>query len=147
MRNRSFDAPPKYTLSTTSIVLVCVLGVAFPSASLAQRHPGDNKRLPCAAQPNQKMIDLGTRRDYRTCRYQGNLAQPELSARGFLKHYADVLGMDGNLADIETVDTRRGLATAHTRFRTTLSRDPGIRGTTLGASGPRRCDQRFPYQL
>ena len=117
MRKHNPEAAKKSFLSKTSILWICVLGLAFPAAALAQRHPGDNKRLPCAAQPNQKTIDLEDRRDYRTCRYQGTLAQPELSARGFLKHYADALGMDETLADIETVDTRRGLATAHTRFR------------------------------
>ncbi len=117
MRNHTKVGRP---LSSNFIRCLCVVGfltLALPPVASAQRHPGDNLRLPCAGQPNQKTLDLEARRDYRSCRYQGNLAQPELSARGFLKHYAGALGMEANLADVETVDTRRGLASAHTRFR------------------------------
>ena len=117
MRNLIADNRRFPPLPVTAILLVCLSGLIWPTASFGQRHPGDNKRLPCAAQPNQKTVDLETRRDYRTCRYQGSLSQPELSARGFMKHYADALGMEESLADIETIDTRRGLASAHSRFR------------------------------
>lgn len=101
----------------TCLLAVWVLALAGPSVALAQRHPGDNQRLPCAGQPNQKTLDLETRRDYRTCRFQGSLSQAELSARGFLKHHAVALGMEAGLADLKTVDTRLGLASAHTRFQ------------------------------
>lgn len=117
MRDDKFSGRPHDSKFARHLLLVSFLTLALPHISSAQRHPGDNLRLPCAGQPNQKTLDLETRRDYRSCRYQGNLAQPELTARGFLKHYAGALGMEANLADVETVDTRRGLASAHTHFR------------------------------
>ena len=100
-------------LKRTALALLLVL---LPALSAnAQRHPGDDKRLPCVAQPNQKTVDLDSRRDYRGCRYGGNLAQPELSARRFLQHYEAVLGIT-DMADLKTVSVKRGLHSAHTRF-------------------------------
>ena len=100
-------------LNRTALALLLVL---LPALSAnAQRHPGDDKRLPCVAQPNQKTVDLDSRRDYRGCRYGGNLAQPELSARRFLQHYGAVLGIT-DMADLKTVSVKRGLHSAHTRF-------------------------------
>ncbi|MFP6663195.1 MAG: hypothetical protein VCC00_03220, partial [Deltaproteobacteria bacterium] len=82
----------------------------------AQRHPEDSQRLPCAAQPNQKSIDLDARRDYRGCQFAGSLARPERTARNFLQRFAGPLGMVADLSDLVTVSTHRGIASAHTRL-------------------------------
>lgn len=96
-------------------VIVLLLALLPSFTALAQRHPGDNMRLPCAAQPNQKTLDLDERRDYRGCRFGGSLREPEQSARRFLRHYQQVLGIE-DLGALKTVSVRHGLHSAHTRF-------------------------------
>ncbi|MDG2306828.1 MAG: choice-of-anchor B family protein [Candidatus Binatia bacterium] len=92
--------------------------LALPSVGAAQtaRHPEDNLRLPCAAQPNSKTIDLTGRRNYRGCQFKGNLDQPEASARAFLAHFATPLAINANQADLVLADVRRTSVSAHTRF-------------------------------
>ena len=100
--------------------LSCALGVVLLASGVAAqpgpRHPQDAIRLPCAAQPNAKTVDLSTRRDYRSCQYAGNLSEPEASARAFLQHFAWPLGMDTTLSDLMVADVRQTSVSAMTRF-------------------------------
>ena len=97
------------------IGLLCSL-LAPPASQAQSRHPEDSLRLPCAAQPNAKTVDLTQRRDYRLCQYAGSLAEPEASARALLSHFATRLGMQSDLGDLAVVELRETGVSAHTRF-------------------------------
>jgi len=89
------------------------------------RHPEDSLRLPCLAQPNAKTIDLSSRRSYLACSAAGSLEAPEETARHFLEQYSFALNMNaGSVAGLRTVQVKRGLAGAHTRFEQTLNGRP-----------------------
>ena len=89
------------------------------------RHPEDSLRLPCLAQPNAKTIDLSSRRSYLACSAAGSLEAPEETARHFLEQYSLALNMNaGSVAGLRTVQVKRGLASAHTRFEQTVNGRP-----------------------
>ncbi len=136
----SFAARPLAFLAMATLALSSVAVAPSPAQLIARdtdRHPEDSLRLPCLLQPNAKTIDMTRRRSYRACSAGGSLDTPEQTARHFLEQYSPALKMGAEgVAGLRTVQIKRGLASAHTRFEQTVNRRPVFNAWLSVHQGP-----------